>query len=312
MALDSIGLQQPMRYKIDIKSGLVQIPMRTQLMKGDRQANRVIVEVLDNKKPVDLSGIAVTGSFIRPPDDAEIPLTGKAIGGEVSVTLDDACYEQDGYCEIHIAMTQGETKRTILSLTGYVLGKGSGAIIDVGGVIPNIQDIIAQYEMMKVVTEETAAARDAALEAAKSANFTVIGQYSTLAQLKLAHPTGNAGDAYAVGTAEPYVVYIWDVDEGEWKSIGQIQGAAGPQGPEGAAGRGIQSISRTSGNGSPGTRDTYTVRYTDGTTWTYQVYNGADGRDAEGATYDQQLNTTSSVRFASVTADVVRGAVFME
>ena len=42
-------------------------------------------------------------------------------------------------------------------------------------------------------------------------------------------------------------------------------------------GNGITSILRTSGDGSPGTTDTYTITYTDATTTTFTVYNGADG-----------------------------------
>lgn len=45
----------------------------------------------------------------------------------------------------------------------------------------------------------------------------------------------------------------------------------------GPAGRGITGIQRTSGNGSPGTYDTYTVTFTDGGTFVFQVYNGKDG-----------------------------------
>lgn len=54
-------------------------------------------------------------------------------------------------------------------------------------------------------------------------------------------------------------------------------GAAGTNGTDGADGRGIASIVRTSGTGAPGTTDTYTITYTDATTSTFTVYNGADG-----------------------------------
>lgn len=56
--------------------------------------------------------------------------------------------------------------------------------------------------------------------------------------------------------------------------------AQGTDGAPGDPGRGIASVERTSGNGAAGTVDTYTITYTDGTTSTYQVRNGADGKDA--------------------------------
>lgn len=52
------------------------------------------------------------------------------------------------------------------------------------------------------------------------------------------------------------------------------QGVQGPQGPQGVS---IQSIQRTAGTGAPGTTDTYTITLTNGSTFEFQVYNGADG-----------------------------------
>ena len=170
MAMTEISLRQPLRYTIDLSAGLVQQPMRSQLMKGDKKANRVIVHLTDGGKDVTLSGVTVTGSFIRPPDAAEIPLTGETSGSEAIVTLDDACYSTEGYCEISVKLTVGETSRTILTLTGYVLSKGSGAYVDVSGVIPNLDDVIEQYAKMKRVTQETQAAGTAAGNAASAAN----------------------------------------------------------------------------------------------------------------------------------------------
>jgi hypothetical protein len=51
-------------------------------------------------------------------------------------------------------------------------------------------------------------------------------------------------------------------------------GPAGPAGPAGATGNGIQSITKT---GSSGLVDTYTIRFTDGSSSTFTVTNGKDG-----------------------------------
>lgn len=68
--------------------------------------------------------------------------------------------------------------------------------------------------------------------------------------------------------------------DGNWH-IGDADTGIKAQGPAGAAGRGIKSITRTSGNGAAGTVDTYTITYTDGTTSTYQVRNGANGTNGK-------------------------------
>lgn len=53
--------------------------------------------------------------------------------------------------------------------------------------------------------------------------------------------------------------------------------------PKGDTGRGIISIIRTSGDGSAGTTDVYTITFSDGTATTFNVYNGADGLSAADA-----------------------------
>ena len=70
---------------------------------------------------------------------------------------------------------------------------------------------------------------------------------------------------------------------------------SGKPGDPGNNGSSIASIKRTSGNGAPGTTDTYTVTLTDGSTSAFQVYNGADGTGAGDMSkfiYDPQNKST--------------------
>lgn len=98
------------------------------------------------------------------------------------------------------------------------------------------------------------------------AGFKPIGFKASVNEL----PTSaNPGEAYFVGTDSPYDVYVWS--GAEWKNIGAINGI------KGEAGRGIVSIIRTTGDGSPGSTDTYTIHYSDTTTSDFTVYNGQDG-----------------------------------
>ena len=68
-------------------------------------------------------------------------------------------------------------------------------------------------------------------------------------------------------------------------------GGIGDPGPKGDPGNGIASISLKSGNHAPGTTDTYEITFTDGTTFDFLVYNGADGAgsgDMKASVYDPQ------------------------
>lgn len=63
-------------------------------------------------------------------------------------------------------------------------------------------------------------------------------------------------------------------------------GPQGAQGDKGVQGVGIANISRTAGNGAAGTTDTYTITLTDGSRYTFSVYNGADGVGGGGSGAD--------------------------
>lgn len=57
-------------------------------------------------------------------------------------------------------------------------------------------------------------------------NFTILGYFDTLAALQAAVPNPKAGDAYGVGTAAPYDIYIWDSVHSKWVNNGNLQGEA--------------------------------------------------------------------------------------
>ncbi|MBE6907541.1 MAG: collagen-like protein [Ruminococcaceae bacterium] len=68
------------------------------------------------------------------------------------------------------------------------------------------------------------------------AGFLLLGVYDSEESLKTAHPSGEDGDAYAVGSEADNTIYIWSTDESTWKNVGKLQGPQGIQGPEGPQG----------------------------------------------------------------------------
>lgn len=67
-------------------------------------------------------------------------------------------------------------------------------------------------------------------------SYTVLGIYPTLAALQTEHPTGQAGQAWFVGTAESNTVYQWDVDKAAWTDVGALKGPKGDTGEPGTKG----------------------------------------------------------------------------
>lgn len=72
------------------------------------------------------------------------------------------------------------------------------------------------------------------------------------------------------------------------------EGEQGPAGADGADGVGIASIALVSGTHAPGTLDTYRITLTDGNTYDFQVYNGADGQGSPGSQTPTHLGTGSA------------------
>ncbi|MGL4680852.1 MAG: collagen-like triple helix repeat-containing protein, partial [Plesiomonas shigelloides] len=96
---------------------------------------------------------------------------------------------------------------------------------------------------------------------------------------------GDKGETGATGATGPQGERGLQGERGETGA----KGDKGDTGNTGATGNGIASVVRTSGTGAPGTTDTYTITFTDSTTTTFGVYNGANGTgagDMLAATYD--------------------------
>ncbi|MDE7262276.1 MAG: collagen-like protein, partial [Oscillospiraceae bacterium] len=121
-------------------------------------------------------------------------------------------------------------------------------------------------------------------------------------------PKGDTGEAGPAGEPGP-VGPQGDVGPAGPKGDPGGTGPMGPKGDTGDAGVGIQSIERTSGTGAAGTTDTYTITMTDGSTSTFQVYNGADGTGAGDMTksvYDPQGKNTDIFGYVDETVRDVK------
>ena len=78
--------------------------------------------------------------------------------------------------------------------------------------------------------------------------FKVLGYYATESALSAAVTNPAAGDAYGIGTSEPYDIYIWDGVNRKWVNNGALQGAQGIQGEPGIQGeQGVPGIQGPAG-----------------------------------------------------------------
>lgn len=75
--------------------------------------------------------------------------------------------------------------------------------------------------------------------------FKVLGYYTTESALSAAVTNPESGDAYGVGSTDPYDIYIWDGVNSKWVNNGALQGAQGEQGIQGE--QGVQGIQGPAG-----------------------------------------------------------------
>lgn len=87
-------------------------------------------------------------------------------------------------------------------------------------------------------------------------------------------------EAVTLETGKPATVSKSLVDNVYKLVFGLPRGGTGAQGPQGATGNGISGIALKSGTHAPGTSDVYTITLTDGATFDFAVYNGANGTGA--------------------------------
>lgn len=113
-----------------------------------------------------------------------------------------------------------------------------GTVYNEGDEIESSDEFSALTKMMGDAIEATENANEAAdeanrvaqdlLDARDNGEFTgpgiiILGSYNTEAELIAAHPTGELGGYYLVGTD----LYIWSAKENKWLNVGNIQGTVG-------------------------------------------------------------------------------------
>ena len=153
---------------------------------------------------------------------------------------------------------------------GTVTSGASPAIQNVG----TSQDAVFNFVLPKGDKGDKG---DAGRDGADGKSFEIKAQFPTEAALRAAHPTGEAGDAYFVGTTDNPDLYVWLTDDQDWFNNGKIAGVKGDKGDTGDDGFSpVATVTKANGVA------TVTIRDKIGTT-TENIYDGADGADGKSA-----------------------------
>ena len=201
--------------KAQLCGALVMENMAGLLYAGEQDAHVFVIGAARGDLPVTLTG-AVTAYFIRP-DDSTVVITGEISHGRATVTLPQSCYAQTGRFQLTVFVTEDGVKTAIYCACGNVRQTTTTAIVDPAHVVPDINDIIAEYATMQQAVEDC---EDAAETAEAAADH--VAQYSDALQdvsdnqiIKTtdAGPIANIQDA-ARAAAKGVDIYIEPVQAG--------------------------------------------------------------------------------------------------
>ena len=232
-----------LEYSADILAGIGMTGMPSLFAMGDKLAHVLRVRVKAGGEPVDLTGWTVTASVVRQ-DQATVMMAGRTVGDAAEVTLEAPCYSQSGGFTLSVAIGREQQLITIFCGRGDVTRTRTDSLVDPGHTIPSVDEIIAQYGLMKTAVQNTDAAAKRADDAAsgvqkvandvqkKLDNGEFVGAQGPKGEKGEPGPQGPQGETGATGPQGP---------KGETGAIGPQgprgeTGATGPQGPKGKDG----------------------------------------------------------------------------
>ena len=224
------------------------------------------------------------------------------LDGEDCITEEDALNLTAGEWEIYLTGTKDAARLTTIVVILTV--KESGLVDAPLHVLP--QSVAEQIDAKAAQALLTAQAVKAAADAGKfngkdGKSFEIKGYYASTAALEEGVPAPAPGDAYCVGSAAPYDVYIYDGVSGEWINNGTIQGAKGDTGAAGTTftphldGNGNLSWTNDGGLDNPETQNIRGAKGDKGET-------GAAGKSAYAAAVEAGYTGTEATFYAALTA----------
>ena len=220
-----------LEYSADILVGIGMTAMPSLFAMGDKLAHVLRVRVKAGGKPVDLTGWTVTASVVRQ-DQATVMMAGRTVGDAAEVTLEAPCYSQSGGFMLSVAIGREQQLITIFCGRGDVTRTRTDSLVDPEHTIPSVDEIIAQYGLMKTAVQNTDAAAKRADDAASGAQKVANDVQKKLDNGEFVGAQGPRGEKGEPGAQGPRGD---KGDTGERGPQGET-GATGPQGPQGETG----------------------------------------------------------------------------
>lgn len=241
-------------FACDLERGVERTLIRPALLTGDSQAHTFRLTVKRGGVNAAITGASVAAYFVRA-DGVTVPITGSVEGSVALVTLPEGCYRVPGRFQLVVKLALDGAVSAVFWCDGAVAASDTDAILDEEGVIPSLDEVLAQVAAAEAAADRANSAASSANTAASSANTAASRADAAAASIEA---IGAEATTLAPGSA---ATASWTtVDGAKVLMIGVPQGIQGPQGPKGEPGKdGSGSVSTVNGVASVGGNVTLTA-----------------------------------------------------
>lgn len=165
------------------------------MFNGETAAHQFVITAITDaqtRTETSFSGTA-TAYFIRS-DDQTLTVSASVINGKIYATLNRDCYNLTGRFTFSIFNQNEGVTTCVYSCVGWMYRTRRDPIIDSGEVVPNIDDVTAEYQRMQAATDAATAAASAGNGAFRA--FAPYNAYDVLATLAKTNATFDDGVAF--------------------------------------------------------------------------------------------------------------------
>lgn len=192
----------PMEYTVDLGKTINVTPLHTLFAMGDDNAHRFAFSIVQDGKPVDLSGCTVLATYTNfSPHGVTVNLEGKIEDGKAVALLAKACYTMEGRFAIVVRLKNSVGTSAIFYGDGYMSRTTSDTVIDGDYIIYDVNTLLEKLKEINEATSRANAAAQSANTSAETANAAASNANTEAQNANTAANTANASAQTAESAA---------------------------------------------------------------------------------------------------------------
>lgn len=210
---------------------IAQNPVQENAVESSDEYKTIMEVIADAKQALDKVPIIQNGTFwVWDTTTGKYVDTGESAAGEKGDTGNgiSSCTLNTDYT-LTLNFTDGTSYTTPVSIRGATGAKGNTGVGITNTVLNNDYTLTVQFSDGSSYTSPSIrGAIGPKGETGKG--LKILGYFVTASALSAGVSNPEAGDAYGVGSAAPYDIYMWDASVKKWVNNGSLQGVKGDDG----------------------------------------------------------------------------------